>query len=72
MNNAPNRNNLLRYAGLTMQILAGIGVALFAGIKLDQYLRWQTPVFTWVLPLLVIAGMLYSIIKDTSKKRNEE
>lgn len=70
-NQLPNNNNLLlRYAGLTMQILVGIAIALWLGMKADEWLRFKTPLLVWILPLLVIIAMIYQVIKDTSKKKN--
>jgi hypothetical protein len=68
-----NKNNtdLLRYAGLTVQIFAALGLAVFIGMKADQWLRFSTPLLVWVLPLLMLAGMIYKLIKDTSKKNKE-
>jgi hypothetical protein len=66
---SPNNNRLLlKYAGLTMQILAGLAIALFAGMKADKWLSFKTPLLVWILPLLVIVVMIYQVIKDTSKK----
>lgn len=65
----PNNNRLLlKYAGLTMQILVSLGFALFIGMKADKWLSFKTPVLVWVLPLVVIVVMIYQVIKDTSKK----
>jgi membrane protein insertase Oxa1/YidC/SpoIIIJ len=64
-----NNGLLMRYAGLTMQIMVGLALAVFVGIKLDKWLSFKTPLFVWVLPLLVIIVMIWQIIKDTSKKK---
>ena len=60
---------LLRYAGLAMQFLIGIGIAVFAGLKIDQWINLSFPLLVWLLPLLIICGMIYNILKDTSKKK---
>jgi len=59
----------MKYAGLTMQVMLGLALAVFAGLKLDKWLSFKTPLFVWVLPLLVIIAMIWQIIKDTSKKK---
>ncbi len=59
---------LYRYAGLTMQILVGLALAVFVGKKLDDKLSFSVPLLVWILPLLVIIAMIFQIIKDTSKK----
>ena len=72
MNNpksSPKNNSLLlKYAGLTMQMLVGLALAVYVGLKLDEWLHFKTPLLVWILPLLVIVAMIYQVIKDTSKK----
>ncbi len=53
---------------MAFQFLAAIGIAVFAGLKADEWLNWAMPVWVWVLPLLVISGMIYSVIRNSSKK----
>jgi uncharacterized membrane protein YedE/YeeE len=69
--NKDNKNNnfLLRYAGLGFQFLLAIGIAVFAGMKIDQWLSLKMPLAVWVLPLLIIFGVIFRIIKDTSQKK---
>jgi hypothetical protein len=62
-------NQLLKYAGLATQFLVGIGLSVYAGLRLDQWMNFDTPTAVWVLPLLLITGVIIKIIKDTSKKR---
>ncbi len=66
---AGNNRLLVKYAGLTMQVMVALALAVFVGIKLDKWLSFKTPLFVWVLPLLVIIVMIWQIIKDTSKKK---
>jgi len=66
---AENNRLLIKYAGLTMQVMVGLALGVFVGIKLDKWLSFKTPMFVWVLPLLIIIVMIWQIIKDTSKKR---
>jgi hypothetical protein len=69
-----NSNNriLLRYAGMGAQILASLGLAVFIGLKLDGWMHTPFPILVWVLPLLIIIGMIIKTIKDTSKPKNEK
>lgn len=69
--NSPG-NDLLRYAGLGGQILVSLGLAVFAGYKLDGWLRLSFPLLVWLLPLLVVSAMIYKLIKDTSKKNGPQ
>jgi uncharacterized membrane protein YjgN (DUF898 family) len=67
----PNKgsNELLKYAGLGMQIFVSLGLAVFIGVKVDNWLHLSIPVFAWVLPLIVLCLIIYKIIKQTSKPR---
>lgn len=69
--NNNNNKDLLRYAGLGTQLLAAIGIAVFAGIKLDKWLH-TFPLLACVLPLLVLAGLFYKVFRETSRTRKDE
>ena len=60
-------NGWRRYAGLTAQFLSAIGVSVFMGFTADKWLEWKLPLFVWLLPLMVITGMIVSIIRDQTK-----
>lgn len=63
-------NKLLwKYTGLGFTFLAAIGISLFAGIKLDNYLKPGLPLLVWVLPLLFIIIILIKVIKDSNIKK---
>lgn len=48
-------------------MIAIILVGVFGGIKLDELVKWEFPVFTLVLIMLaVIASMVY-VIKDLTR-----
>jgi ABC-type transport system involved in Fe-S cluster assembly fused permease/ATPase subunit len=68
----PQKGNdrlLLKYLGLTMQIMVSLGLAVYAGLKLDKWFSFTTPLLVWILPLLILSVMMWRIIKDTSKKK---
>ena len=67
--NEPNNNLLWKYAGLATQFLVGIGLAVYAGLKIDEWLKIKTPEAVWVLPLLLITAVIIKVIKDTAKKK---
>lgn len=67
--NKPNNNLLWKYAGLATQFLVGIGLAVFAGLKLDEWLKIKMPLAVWVLPLLLIIAVIIKVVKDTAKKK---
>ncbi|MEO8860665.1 MAG: hypothetical protein ABI358_04535 [Ginsengibacter sp.] len=52
-----------------MQFLAGIGIGVFIGLKADKWLNFSIPLLVWLLPLLILCGIIYKIIKDTSAKK---
>jgi len=54
----------MQYAGMGMQILVSLGIAVFAGYKGDKWLAIRFPVFVWVLPLIVLFLMIYKLIKE--------
>jgi hypothetical protein len=67
-NSKPQRNLLLYYSGMAFQFLAVIGLMVFIGLKADQYLAVSFPIFIWLLPLMIIAGLIFKAIRDTSNK----
>ncbi|HYC28255.1 MAG TPA: AtpZ/AtpI family protein [Chitinophagaceae bacterium] len=67
-----NNSDLLRYAGLGTQIFVSLGIAVFAGYKADQWLDIAIPLFVWLLPFVVLAAMIYKLVKETSKKKKNE
>jgi len=58
----------MRYMGLATQFFASIAIAIFIGLKLDDFFVFENPWFIWVLPLVVIIFTLLKLIIDTSKK----
>jgi undecaprenyl pyrophosphate phosphatase UppP len=69
----PNKNNysdLLRYASLGTQIFVALGIAVFVGLKADKWLKISAPLLVLVLPVVVLVGIIFKIVKETSKQRN--
>jgi len=64
-------NQLLQYAGLTIQFFVAIGLGIFIGYKIDKWQQFSTPVFLWVLPLLIIGAIIFKVIKDTAPKKKK-
>ena len=56
----------MRYAGLAFQFFVAIGLGVFAGIKLDEWLNIAFPLLVWLLPLLMIIGMIVKIMFETN------
>jgi undecaprenyl pyrophosphate phosphatase UppP len=69
-----NKSNkdLMRYAGLAMQLFVSLAVAVLLGLKLDKWLKLSFPLCLWLLPLLVIVGLIIKLVKETGTKRNDK
>jgi hypothetical protein len=48
-------------------MLVSIGIAVFTGLKADQWLN-TLPLFSCALPLLVLIGIFYKLMKQTGRK----
>jgi len=70
-NSNNNRYLLVKYAGLALQWIVILFLAVWGGRKMDHLFRFKKPVFGWLLPVIGIVGLLYSIIKDTSPKKSK-
>ncbi|HEY6162831.1 MAG TPA: AtpZ/AtpI family protein [Bacteroidia bacterium] len=58
-----------KYGMMGFQMAATIGVGVFGGIKLDEWLGLKKfPVFTIVLSLVSVFAAIYFVIKDFLKK----
>ena len=51
-NNQSNLNDYAKYSTIAFQMIAIILVGVFGGIKLDQIVRLEFPVFTVVLTIV--------------------
>ena len=58
-----------RYSSLAFQMIAIILVGVFGGIKLDQVVRWEFPVFTLVLTILAVIMSMYYAVKDLIRNK---
>ncbi len=67
--NTPRNNSLLyQYMGFAFQMLAGLALGVFVGMQLDKWIKPGLPVFTILLPLLVLVVTMIKAVKDTSGK----
>jgi hypothetical protein len=69
-NDSARRRELVRYAGLSTQVVVSIGVSVFLGMKADKGLKVSFPILSWALPLLVIVVLLVNLVKSGSGKKN--
>lgn len=63
-----SNRDLLRYAGLGTQMLVSIGIAVFIGLKADQWLH-TLPLFSCALPLLVLITIFYKLMRQNSNNK---
>lgn len=69
MDKKDGKNILWKYAGLGTQLIVAIGLSVFAGMKMDEWLGFKTPLAVWVLPLFIISVIMYKVIRDTAPKK---
>ncbi len=69
MDKSPQDKNLvMKYFSFAWQLIAGLGLGVYLGIVMDKWLHTAIPLLVWILPLLVLTGMMIKVIKDTTKK----
>jgi F0F1-type ATP synthase assembly protein I len=66
-----SNQDLIRYAGLGTQILAALGLAVFAGLKGDKWLH-TSPLLVCILPLLILFVIFYKLMKETARKDSDD
>lgn len=65
-----NSSDYAKYSVMGFQMAAIIGLGVFAGIKLDNWLEFKKfPLFTILLSLVGVFGALYWVLKDFMKKK---
>jgi hypothetical protein len=69
MSKKPENNTLWRYAGLTSQLMIGLLLFIWIGMKIDQWIQFSLPLAVWILPLLFITSVIIKIVIDTGKKK---
>ncbi len=62
-------NNYVRYSSIVFQMAAVIGLGVWGGRQLDQYLGLKFPAFTLVFLFMAIFGGMYWSLKDLIKKK---
>ena len=56
-------DDFIRYSSLAFEMMAIMGIGVFAGIKIDQWLELSFPAFTLGLMILSVAGAIYHAIR---------
>ena len=62
----------LRYASMGTQIFVALGLAVFVGLKVDRWLKISAPLLVLILPVIVLVGIIYKIVKETSKQKDSD
>lgn len=57
-----------RYSGIGFQMMAIIFAGLYGGIKLDEHLELETPMFTALFTILSLAVALYYLFAKALHK----
>jgi len=57
-----------KYSGLAFQMGGIIAVAVWGGVKLDELVETNKPIFTIILSLLGVFTAIYMAVKDFIKK----
>ena len=60
-------NNYVKYSSIAIQMGLIIFLCSYGGVKLDNYLKWEFPVFTIVFSIASVAIAIYLAIKDFIK-----
>ena len=63
----PPLESYARYSGLAFQMFAIIGLGIFGGVKLDQWVDTGFPVFTVLLSIISVAAAIYTAVRDLTK-----
>ncbi len=60
---ASQPKNYLRYTGLAFQMLAVLGLSIWAGLSLEGYLNLKFPIFTILFLTAALIGIIYMLIR---------
>lgn len=60
-------NDFLKYSGLGIQLVAGIGIAAWGGHWLDEKLQLKFPAFLLSFVFLTFGGMMYQLYRSLNK-----
>lgn len=56
------------YMSYGFQLLGGVAAGIWIGRWLDKKYSPHTPMFIWILPLVILIALLYQLVKEFSKK----
>jgi len=53
-----------KYSSIAVQMLLIILIGVFGGMKIDQWIAWEFPVFTTILSVSAVILSIYIVTKD--------
>jgi F0F1-type ATP synthase assembly protein I len=56
-------DDFIKYSNLAFEMIAIMAVGVFAGFKLDQWLKLDFPAFTLGLMILSVIGAIYYVMR---------
>lgn len=59
-------SDYMKYAGWGFQLFVFLGVAAYAGQKLDQKFQLEKPICTIIFLFAILTVQLYKLVKDLS------
>lgn len=60
-------NSYLKYSSLAMQMVLTIGVAAWAGYKIDEYFELKFPAFLMTLTFISFGGIMYKLYRSVNR-----
>ena len=69
--NSDNQNalkNYAKYSSIALQMLAIILLGVLGGVKIDEWVSWEFPVFTALLSIFSVVLAIYYVTRDFFKK----
>lgn len=64
-------DQFLKFSSIAIQMGVIIGAGAYAGLKLDEYLEKEFPLFTLIFSLVAVFGALYFVIKEVTHLSND-
>ncbi len=64
-------DQFLKFSSIAIQMGVIIGAGAYAGVKLDEHLEKEFPLFTLILSLVAVFGALYFVIKEVTHLSND-
>jgi chromate transport protein ChrA len=63
-----NLNSYMVYTTYGIQLAVAVGLGLWLGDYIDKKIGVKIPVFSWILPMVLLVAMLVQIVREFSDK----